>query len=331
MKTILTMTVLLALGLSAQAQTTSAATQNNTSQVKASDLAPEQKSAQEEIDKEITNAKLRAEMGSKSRVSFKSAFSYYGGSVERPGAAIRPNYRAGAQVEELASLAGTIGVKYSLTMRDSLSLSTGVSILNPLNGDVSRSKFDDPRFKNTTINRYEVSTPSLSYTRAYKVGDLQMISGATYAHFTDSDTVNGMGGLGYVSLMQTIVAELGTSGWSAGAQLALYKYVWRGDVTDEFAAAGAKQTDYVYGVYPFAEYSFNDTFSFRTVFGYFDNIKYRGVGADGAVTSRPPYQSMGIGISVARDFYLYPNVQFTPLDIRSDRTNVGLTANINVF
>ena len=43
------------------------------------------------------------------------------------------------------------------------------------------------------------------------------------------------------------------------------------------------------------------------------------------------YQSVGLGISVTRDIYLYPNVQFLPEDIRSDLTNVALSANINVF
>jgi hypothetical protein len=42
------------------------------------------------------------------------------------------------------------------------------------------------------------------------------------------------------------------------------------------------------------------------------------------------YQSAGLGISVTRDIYLYPNVQFIPEDVRSDRTNVGVSANINL-
>lgn len=307
--------------------------QTNTNRVKAAHVVPADvdTAAQEEIDKEITNAKLRAEMGSKSRWSIKTAFSYYGGSVERPLADVRPNYRSGAQVPELASIQGTIGVKYALGLRDSLSLSTGVSILTPFSGAVDRQDLEDPRGANEQLNRYEVSTPSLSYSHASKQGDLQLISTATYSHATDSDSVNGMGQLGYVSLMQTVVTEFGTSGWSGGALVALYKYIYRGDQSAEFIAQGSKQIDFVYGIYPVAEYAFNDTYSFRTVFGYFDNISYRGSNTPGAVQSRPPYQSVGIGISVARDIYFYPAVQFTPLDIRSDRTNIAVSANINVF
>jgi len=43
------------------------------------------------------------------------------------------------------------------------------------------------------------------------------------------------------------------------------------------------------------------------------------------------YQSVGLGISVTRDIFLYPNIQFIPSDIRSDRTNIAMSASINIF
>ncbi len=43
------------------------------------------------------------------------------------------------------------------------------------------------------------------------------------------------------------------------------------------------------------------------------------------------FLSFGVGYAVIRDVYLQPNVQFIPNDIRADRTNVALSANINVF
>ncbi|MBX3039817.1 MAG: hypothetical protein KF789_03785 [Bdellovibrionaceae bacterium] len=303
---------------------------SNQSTVKASDVAPAEK-PQEDIDAEITNKKLRAELGSKSKWSIKTAFSYSGASIERPFQQIRPNYRAGAEVPALTSISGSVGVKYAITNRDSLSLGTGLSVINPFHGDMTRGEFEDPRFRGQNRDRFEVSTPSLSYTRAYKVGEMQMISDVSYSHYTDSESVRGMNGVGSVGVGQTILADLGTSSWSAGVSFLASKAIWKGAVAPEFAAEGARQMDYVYGLFPFAEYTFNDNFSFRTVFGYFQNVKYRGVGADGSVTSLAPYQSVGLGMSVSRDIYLYPNVQFTPLDMRADRTNIGLSANLNMF
>jgi hypothetical protein len=42
-------------------------------------------------------------------------------------------------------------------------------------------------------------------------------------------------------------------------------------------------------------------------------------------------ESVGIGCSVTRDIFLYPNIQFTPGNISANLTNVGLTATINLF
>jgi hypothetical protein len=48
-------------------------------------------------------------------------------------------------------------------------------------------------------------------------------------------------------------------------------------------------------------------------------------------TTLDPTISTGIGFSITRDIFLYPNIQFNPEDIRADRTNLGLSANINLF
>src|SRR5690606_16490271 len=110
-----------ALAIFAVTVSANAQEKSNQSTVKASDVAPAAK-PQEDIDTEITNKKLRAELGSKSKWSIKTAFSYSGASVERPMAQIRPNYRAGADVPGLTSISGSIGIKYALSVRDSLSL-----------------------------------------------------------------------------------------------------------------------------------------------------------------------------------------------------------------
>jgi hypothetical protein len=285
-----------------------------------------------DIDDEITNARMRATLGSKSKWSFKSAVAYNGGSLVRPADRVRPNYRAGANVPALTTLSGTMGANYRMTDRDSLSMGTGISIRNPFHDDLTRSDFQDPRRENTTVERYQASTPYLEYSRAYKVGGMQMISGATYSHFTDSDTTKEMNAFGNMSFDQTVLVDLGTSNWSGGLSLSIDTTFYNGGMSEFAAAQGAQQDDFGYGLYPFAEYTFNDTYSFRTVFGYFQMVHYKETETDKArVEAQTPYQSMGIGISVSRDVYLYPNVQFTPLDIRDDRTNVALSANLNLF
>ena len=58
---------------------------------------------------------------------------------------------------------------------------------------------------------------------------------------------------------------------------------------------GDARTDYNIGLYPFLEYAFNDRYSFRTVFGYFNYSHFR---SEEAATFKRTvsYQSMGVGI-----------------------------------
>jgi hypothetical protein len=304
----------------------------NTSNVKTSDVQPTVET-QKDIDKEITNARMRATLGSKSKWSIKTALGYSGGSVERPFDRIRPNYQAGTTTPVLTNLSGSVGIKYSLSGSESLSLGTGIVVRNPLHGDLNRGSFSDPR-NNKSTERFNVANPSLSYSNAYKVSGIQMVTDAGYTHSTESDSVKNYNSIGGASISQTGIMALGNSGWEGGISISAGYSFYNGDMDAEFAAANpnAAQDDFSYGIYPFAEYAFNDRFSFRTVFGYFGNTHYKSKSGDqAAVVADTPYQSMGIGMSISRDIYLYPNIQFTPLDIRADRTNVALSANINVF
>lgn len=309
---------------------------SNTSTIKVTDVQNKDEQ-RKDIDEEITNARMRAQLGSKSKWSFKSALAYNGGSVQKPFERIRPNYRASASAEALTTLSGSIGINYRMNDRDSLSLSTGVAMRNPFHDETGRSDFADPRKAKAgkKVDRYYVSNPSVDWSRAYKAAGLQMISSAGYTHVTDPDSIQNTAALGSISLDQTVLADFGTSNWSGGLAFSFYYSLYSADTPDIGVQNGWQQDDYGYGIYPFAEYSFNDTYSFRTVFGYFEAVHYKdgqpGALPAGQVESQTPYQSMGVGISVTRDIYLYPNVQFTPLDIRADRTNVALSTNINLF
>ncbi|MBX2986457.1 MAG: hypothetical protein KF802_01040 [Bdellovibrionaceae bacterium] len=303
----------------------------NTSTLKASDVKPVEKT-QEQIDKEITNARLRASLGSKSKWSVKTSLGFDGSTIERPLDPVRPDIGRGTSPNLLSSLYGSLGVKRSLSERDSLTLGSRFAILSPFSGDLSRSEFADPRKKNATMERYKASSPYLSYDRGDKIAAFQMSTNVTYTHATDNLFVNEMKQAGILSFSQSMLTDFDGSNWTAGAALSLALPIYSGQMSDYAATAGYTQTDYAFGLYPFAEYSFNDRYSLRTVFGYFGSEKTRGAKGDpGAVIADVPYQSVGIGMSITRDIYVYPNVQFAPFDIRPARTNVAMSAFVNMF
>lgn len=292
--------------------------------------------APKDIDDEITNARLRAQLGSKSRWSFKSALGYSGGSIKEPFSSIRPNYRAGATLESLPGLSGTVGINYRLTERDNLSLNTGITVLDPLHGGITKPVIDG-RANNygNSISRYQVATPSLDWSRGYKAFGVQNISEATLSYYTDSDSAD-LNALGDLALSQTVLADMGNSNWQVGLSFT-YDYSFYGgqvknlDYVPALQAGKLSRTDMLLALYPFAEYQFNDKYSFRTVFGYFefyhDKSEYNN---RSDFYQQEPYQSAGVGISITRDIYVYPNIQFAPKDIRADRTNVALSTNINI-
>lgn len=309
----------------------------NTSNVKVDEVKPSNQP--KDTDEEVTNPRMRATMGSKSRVSIRTSFAYNGGSIERPFSEIRPDYQAGAGVDDLSDLGGSIGVNYRMDNGDSIALSTGLSIQNPFHGDLTRNNMVDPRDGTSQIKRADLTNPSISWGRNYKAGGFQMQTSAGYSHYTTQIATDVLNGIGSLSLSHTVLAEFGTSGWSGGISASVSQAFYKGDAPERMGANGAfrpRQFEMGYGLYPFTEYQFNDRYAFRTVFGYFANTRWRAqqgstIGDSAAVVADVPYQSMGLGISLTRDIYLYPNIQFAPLDIRPERSNVAMSANVNMF
>ena len=187
--------------------TVAVAPATTSSSAKISDLQkPEEKKS--DIDDEITDARLRAQLGSKSVWSFKSSLAYSGGSIQDPLNSVRPNYRASATIEAMTSLSGDIGVNYRSGERDNISFGTGITVVDPLHGDITKPAEDVRSGQSGVLPRYEISTPYLGWSRGYKAMGTQMVSGVTYAHATDSDSVNLTKNLGAVTLSQTVLAAL---------------------------------------------------------------------------------------------------------------------------
>lgn len=289
-----------------------------------------------DIDGEITNARLRVQLGAKSRWSFRSDLSYSGGSIEKPLKSVRPNYRLGPNSEEISDLSGLVGVNYRLTERDNLSFTTGITVVDPFHGSLTKPVVDQRQStKDHLVDRYQVTTPSLNWSRGYTALGAQMISGLAYSHYTGSWMAD-IHALGALSVSQTILAPFGASRWSGGVSAYMSYTFYGGSIKNPslrpyYQSGTFRRSDLGVGVYPFLDYAFNDKYSFYTLFGYFDFLKYKDeYFNNNKLLQTEPYQSLGVGISVTRDIYLYPNIQFVPKDIRSDRTNVALNVKLNI-
>ena len=282
-----------------------------------------------DADDVITNKKLRAESGSKSRYSISTAMNYNASTLEKPFSERRPNITEGAALDNVASLAGTIAAKMQLSSTASLSAGFGLKINTPFSANVPES----------AGQRVTASDPSVTYQKLSKLGGFQSVTQFGPTFYT-SKNVRDTGTLGDISLSQTFAHDFGGSKFTLGA---LFGLTGRGfdkaastvcavnQDTGESVLCGSAQSDYTVGAYPFAEYQINDTFGVRTITGLYVYDHYRSVSNAFTLSKNIIYQSVGLGISVTRDIYLYPNIQFLPENMRADRTNVGLNTYINLF
>jgi hypothetical protein len=296
--------------------TSTAAAPAGESATKLSDVTPQNQDVKKEgdvdTDEVITNRKLRAETGAKKKFSFSSAISYSGGTVSNPLADVRPNITAGAGTQTTPRLSGTVGMKYRLTPLQTLSASVGIGVDKPFHGD-SKKSFRE---------RSSASNPGMSFSTMYKAAGIQNVTSVSASAYT-TDYLRTNGYLAGFGVSQTAIYDFGGSKTSVGVSLSASASIFDKD------QPGLDQGDFGVGAFPFFEYVINDKLNFRTLIGFMaDHSRY--TSDFWTWTPNKVYQSAGLGISVTRDIYLYPNVQFIPEDVRSDRTNVGITANINL-
>lgn len=262
-----------------------------------------------DIDSEITNARLRAESGSKSPFSFSLSLGYSGGAINDPFDKDRPNIYGNAEEQTDTSIDGDISARYRFTKNDSISVGAGFSLLDPWGHSVA-----------------DISNPYIAYSRVYKIGQFQTITGLDYTRGTDDYwEANKLSEV--VGISHNMMARIKDTGFTLGVSFGFNQYFYEGR-SSQFSKD--KQTNFSLGIYPQLEYVFNQTYSFRTVFGYFNFKNYRNDDST-ELTRAYEYQSVGVGISVTRDIYIYPNIQFLMDDVDEDKTNVAISATINLL
>jgi hypothetical protein len=263
---------------------------------------------EKDIDSEITNSRLRASTGSKSRLSVQTDFSYSGGSVFKPLGPTRPKLSPGPISERNTKVTGNISAKYRLNENNHLNLGTGVGVIRP----------------GFSGQEMQVENPYLSYSNLFGREETQHVLSASLLKYTSKELVDSSALAYEASFYYTYLLNLSKSGWQTGVV-----FVYSHEIYSKYTEVNSEDTLNTLGLYPFVEYEFNPTYSFRTVYrgmGFYSNRKnYNDYVWDEAT------QSLGIGVTLTRDIYLYPNLQWVWRDIRLDKTNVSLVANINFF
>ncbi len=327
-KKIIALLSVASLCVSAQSFAEDTSEEKSETSVKVEDIKKDEK---EGVDSEITNKKMRAQLGSKSKYSMSTEMSYSGGSISKPFDSERLNL-SGKGAPVFVKMSGSVSGRYRIDKRQSVSLSTGVTVVQPFHA--SDSELDHENY----LDKTKVSNPGVSYSYATKMMGLQMVNGAGATLYT-SDSAKRINSVGGVYVSNTILGSIGKAG---NFQVGLASYL-SGDFFsgNKFKGNSVRERQYDYAVqfFPFAEYVLNDTFNLRTVFQqlqYFHNVDAPGSGAFEVVNGA---QSLGLGISVSRNVFLYPNFQFSTENLSSKwisdnfakTSTVGINATVNMF
>ena len=274
-----------ALGAQAEVTATTTTTDAAKTSIKIEDVKADKNKVEGDIDQEITNARMRADAGSKSKWSVSGSMNYLGGTLRNPMDKNRAN-PTNEPVAERVNLSGDIGIRYRLDKAFSLKAGTGVSLERP---------FQEAK-------RGNISNPSLSLDAAYKTGDIQNSTSLSVTYITNSNERDN-GQVAAVGLSQVAVTDFKGSRFSLGLAADVIYYTFDKSIPTQ-------QADYILAAYPFAEYAISDMFQIRTVTRPWIYRHIRAEDQPFDMAKAPWTQSLGLTIVASRDVYFYPNFQW---------------------
>jgi hypothetical protein len=263
-----------------------------------------------DLDSEVTDIKLRAGSGAKSKYSTSFYLTYAGGSLKDPGANVRPSVGSERRAAPV-SLTGNIGVRYRFNKNKSLFVASGISRPRPFH-------------KNTQNDKFELSTPYLGYNDTLAINDWQLSSGFRLYIVTEKFLKD--------------IGEIATLGYSLRSLNKLGQTRFNGNISLDAWVTGydeshnymkKNQNDMGISLTPALQYNYSDKMNFFTSLSLLTYSHYRSDKSFKASQDKIT-QSLGMGFAIYRDFYVSPSMTFEPENIRSDKTAVNVSTYINL-
>lgn len=257
---------------------------------------------------EITDARLKAEEGSRSKYSMKLSLSYAGPPVGDPLAKDQPNPDNNPGNFSTA-LGGSVSMRYRFDPKTALSAGTGISALTPFHG----------------VERVDVKTPYISYDLSGRIADLQTRNsfGASVTTIPNYIQIGQVAGLGYDN---NLVYEIGTSGFAAGIDTSLNYYIYN----REFEKKDGKASRYSIGFYPNFKYSLSDKASLVTSIAFmYANL--RSAKSETSLINKIRTGRLGGGYAFTKSVYFAPYLNFMVEEFNWDTTTINFSTTFSLF
>ncbi len=261
-----------------------------------------------EDDKDITDAKLKADSGSLSRISLKVSLEYKGAPISDLNNPMQPNPDGTVAVNE-TSLGGSIGSRFRLDSKSTIGIGTGVNALTPLQG----------------TKRYDVKNPYLSYDRNSKISEIQMRNSISLSAIT-IQTYRTTGEYGGISLDNSLVYNIGSSSFALALDTSLNYYLFE----REYLKSDRKVITYQLAFYPAVKYNVTDALNFNSslAIGYYNPRDTKELSV---LSNKVLSQRLAMGYAFSKTIYISPYLNFYPNQLNTDTTTLNIATTFSVL
>ncbi|AYF43975.1 hypothetical protein BALOs_0965 [Halobacteriovorax sp. BALOs_7] len=276
----------------------------------------------------IENPTLKTLSGSLKRWSFYSTFAYKGGAINDLTSAERPNIKNAQGTPSLSNISGVFGAKYRLTKSDNISLQAGMYMATPFHSNHTASTSTIQKEFDDNSQELDIDNPVLSYFKTYNLGELQNVSFVKYQHVTRG-TEKDYGYEGAAAFSQAMAYRIAKFAYIA-ASATFTQYFFNKSKTKYMGfdmSLLPYQTERTYQLSLSTEMYLRRNISIRLISDIYSRYQMR---RESEMEKRVLQQTIAGTYFFNRDISIAPNIRFIAEDIRADRTNVGLTLNMNL-
>lgn len=268
-----------------------------------------------DLDKEITDIKMRAHSGAKSKYSSSFSILYSGSSLATPLAGTKPSL-GGSRVEEPASMSGIVGVRYRIDKNDSVHFSTGLNRPQPLQS----SEVSQPT---------QISTPRIGYNKTFGWLDKQ-ISSETSVYITTTRPRRAIGEIATLAYSFTLLNPIALTRFEGGVTANVWQTMFSDNAEYQSNDIRQRQNDSGYNLTPTLQYKVTDKFNIYTSIALFSYAHYRDNLRFFSYQAVDSTQTLGIGYAFSRDFYVSPSILFEPNHLSAENANYTISTRFNL-
>ncbi len=275
----------------------------------------------------LDNPTLKTLSGSLKRWSFYSSFKYNAGALDNLNDAERPNIRNAGNTTSLTNFTGNLGVKYRLSKSDNLSLQVGLEKKAPFHDNVDSDNTTVQYELDTYGDSLNIDNPVLSYFKTYYLAGIQNVTFLQYQYAT-WDYYQDLGINSVFNLSHSLAYKVWKAAYVAVSANATQYFYDKNTISyNGFEIAGRdRQVNRSFSFSLAGELYFSRSLSLRMITDLYTADHYR----SDRIKEKVLQQTVAMTYFFTRDISIAPNIRFIAEDIRAERTNVGLTMNVNL-